>query len=127
MLSFPLDLLVPVAVTRRPPTKHASATPTSELQPARANLPVNFQKKPPTQTMIAAAEPGSLPTSRILFIIDLNNRLRFLIDSEAEISVIPPTPSERLTPNPNFVLQAVNRLNKKTYGQKLLELDMGLR
>ena len=86
-----LDLLVPDAVTRRPPTTHASTTPTSELQPASANLPVNFQKKPPSQTMIAAAEPGSLPTSRILFIIDLNNRLRFLIDSEAEISLIPPT------------------------------------
>ena len=77
--------------------------------------------------MIAAAEPGTLPTSRILFIIYLNNRLRFLIDSEEEISLIPPTPSERLTPNPNFVLQAVNRSNIKTYGQKLLELDLGLR
>ena len=88
-----LDLLVPDAVTRRPPTKHAPTTPTSALQPASANLPVNFQKKPPNQTMIAAAEPGSLPTSRILFIIDLNNRLRFLIDSEAEISLIPLTPS----------------------------------
>ena len=77
--------------------------------------------------MFAAAEPGSLPTSRILFIIDLNNRLRFLIDSEAEISLIPPTPSKRLTPNPNFVQQAVNRLNIKTYGQTLLELDLGLR
>ena len=77
--------------------------------------------------MIAAAEPGTLPTSRILFIIDLNNRLRFLIDSGAEISLIPPKPSERLTLNPNFVLQAVNRSNIKTYGQKLLELDLGLR
>ena len=30
--------------------------------------------------MIAAAEPDSLPINRILFIIDLNSRLRFLID-----------------------------------------------
>ena len=77
--------------------------------------------------MIAAAKPGTLPPSRILFIIDLNNRLRFLIYSGAEISLIPPKPSERLTPNPNFVLQAVNRSNIKTYGQTLLELDLGLR
>ena len=77
--------------------------------------------------MIAAAEPGTLPTSRILFIIDLNNRLRFLIDSEAEISLIPPTTSECLTPNPNLALQAVNRSNNKTYEQELLELVLGLR
>ena len=77
--------------------------------------------------MITAAEPGTLPTSRVLFIIYLNNRLRFLIDSGAEISLIPPKPSERLTPNPSFVLQAVNRSNIKTYGQTLLELDLGLR
>ena len=93
----------------------------------KCQSPCKFAKKPPSQTMIAAAEPGTLPTSRILFIIDLNNRLRFLIDSGAEISLIPPKPSERLTPNPNFVLQAVNRSNIKTYGQKLLELDLGLR
>ena len=53
--------------------------------------------------MIAAAEPGTLPTSHILFIIYLSNRLRFLIDLGEEISLIPPTPSERLTPHPNFV------------------------
>ena len=85
-----------------------------------------FSKKPPSQTMIAAAEPGSLPTSRILFIIDLNTRRRYLVDSGAEISLIPPKP-ERLTPNPNFVLQAVNRSNINTHGQKLLELDPCLR
>ena len=58
----------------------------------KCQSPCKFSKKPPSQTMIAAAEPGTLPTSRILFIIDLNNRLRFLIDSEAEISLIPPKP-----------------------------------
>ena len=77
--------------------------------------------------MITAAEPGTLPTSRVLFIIYLNNRLRFLIDPGEEINQIHPKPSERLTPKPNFVLQAVNRSNIKTYGQKLIELDLGLR
>ena len=58
-----LDLEAPDAVTRRPPTKHASITPTSELQPASANLLVKFPKKHLSQAMIAAAEPGTLPTS----------------------------------------------------------------
>ena len=43
------DLPAPDAVTRRPPTTHASTTPTSELQPASANLIVNFPKNLPAR------------------------------------------------------------------------------
>ena len=32
----------------------------------------------------------------------------------AEISLIPPKPSGRLLPNPDFMLQAINRSNMKT-------------
>ena len=58
-----------------------------------------------------------MTTSRILFIIDLNSRLRIQIDSGAETSLIPLKYSKRLTPNPNFELPAVYRSNIKTYGQ----------
>ena len=68
-----------------------------------------------------------MPTSCILFIIDLNTRLRFPIDSGAETSLIPSIYSERLTPNHNFALTAVYRSNIKTYMQKLLELDLSTR
>ena len=68
-----------------------------------------------------------MPTSRNLFIIDLNTRLRFPIDSGAETSLIPPKTSECLTPNPNFALPAVYRSNIKAYGQKLLKLDLSIR
>ena len=47
--------------------------------------------------MIAAAEPGSMSTGRILFIIDLKTRLRFPIDSGAETSLIHSKYPERLT------------------------------
>ena len=77
--------------------------------------------------MIAAAEPGSMSTGRILFIIDLKTRLRFPIDSRAETSLIRPKYPERLTPKPNFALPAVYRSNINTYGQKLPELDLGFR
>ena len=50
-----------------------------------------------------------------------------MIDTGAEISLIPPKPSESSHPNPHLVLQAVNRSNIKTFGQRLLELDLGLR
>ena len=64
-----------------------------------------------------------MPTSRILFTIDLNIRLRFPIDSGTETSLMPLNTSERLTPNPNFALPT----NIKAYGQKLLELDLSIR
>ena len=58
---------------------------------------------------------------------DLNTRLRLLIGSGAETSLIPPKPSENLTPIHNFALQAVYRSNINTYGQKLLKLGLGIR
>ena len=68
-----------------------------------------------------------MPTSRILFTIDLNIRLRFPIDSGTETSLMPLNTSERLTPNPNFALPTVYSTNIEAYGQKLLELDLSIR
>ena len=77
--------------------------------------------------MIAAAVPGSMPTGRILLIIDLNSGLRLPIGSGAETSLIHPKYPERLTPNSNTALPAVYRSNIETYGQKFLKLHLGIR
>ena len=52
--------------------------------------------------------------------------MKFLVDTGADISVVPPTGQEK---NSNFKLDlfAVNGSKIKTYGQKLLSLDLGLR
>ncbi len=50
-----------------------------------------------------------------------------MIDSGGDISAIPPTHTDRQRPNSSFTLQAVNRTNIKTYGQRLLNLNLGLR
>ena len=43
------ELPAPDAVSKKPPMTHASTTPTSKLQPASANLLVNFQKSLPAR------------------------------------------------------------------------------
>ncbi len=50
-----------------------------------------------------------------------------MIDSGADVSAIPPNLTDRQQLNSGFTLQAVNRTSIKTYGQRMLKLDLGLR
>ncbi len=50
-----------------------------------------------------------------------------MIDSGADVSAIPPNLADRQRLNSGFTLQAVNRTSIKTYGQRMLKLDLGLR
>ncbi|BHF85649.1 hypothetical protein SprV_1002882100 [Sparganum proliferum] len=52
---------------------------------------------------------------------------RFLVDTGAQISVIPPTPADRRCPNHGLYLQAVNSSPIATFGFLSLSLDIGLR
>ena len=52
---------------------------------------------------------------------------RFLIDTGAEISVLPPTTSERRSGKNSLSLQAANNSVIATYGQRSLTLNLGLR
>ncbi|BHF71607.1 hypothetical protein SprV_0401466700 [Sparganum proliferum] len=51
---------------------------------------------------------------------------RFLVDTGAQISVIPPTPADRRCPNHGLYFQAVNS-SIATFGFRSLSLDIGLR
>ncbi len=55
----------------------------------------------------------------------VNNR--FIIDSGAEISAIPPILADHHRLNSGFRFQAVYRTSIKTYGQRMLKLDLGIR
>lgn len=67
------------------------------------------------------------PTTHRLFIKDSKNNLTFLIDTGADISVLPCTPSDNRTATPNFNLSAANGSLISTYGIRLLEVNLGLR
>ena len=75
---------------------------------------------------MSTASPGSSPTGGRLFIRDCNNGLRFLIDTGAEISVLPPNRHDRRTPSSSS-LNAVNGTSIPVFGQRCLSIDIGLR
>ncbi|UYV83943.1 hypothetical protein LAZ67_X000663 [Cordylochernes scorpioides] len=53
--------------------------------------------------------------------------LLFLLDTGAEISVLPPRPEDRRRGPTKFTLTAANNSPIKTYGERFLNLDLGLR
>ena len=79
-------------------------------------------------TSVAAAETP-IGDGR-LFVKDKNSKLSFLIDTGAQISVVPPTninKNKNKMYEPFFSLFAANGSIIKTYGTQIFELDLGLR
>lgn len=62
-----------------------------------------------------------------LCVLDRKNRTRFLIDSGANVSVLPVTQYKGERSVSDYKLYAANNSEIKTYGVKTLELDLGLR
>lgn len=75
---------------------------------------------------MATSVPGQVP-SRLFYVTDKATGLRFLVDTGAEVSVIPPSVSDRNNHKSNLTLQAVNNTSIATYGNRLLTLNIGLR
>ena len=53
---------------------------------------------------MATGVPSQPHTSRLFFISDRSSGLRFLVDTGAEVSVIPPSRTDRLTQPGSLVL-----------------------
>ena len=64
---------------------------------------------------------------RLFYVTDRSTGFRFLMDTGAQVSAIPPTPVQRKHPQKGLCLQAVNNSTIATYGNQLLTLDLGLR
>lgn len=73
------------------------------------------------------ASSAGVPVSRLFYVADSVNGLRFLVDTGAEVSIIPPTPSDRKATSPSYHLKAVNSSTIACYGQRSLTLNLGLR
>ena len=76
--------------------------------------------------LVATGGAGQTP-SRLLFLMEANSGRRFLIDTGAEVSVIPPSPTERKHKQDCLGLRAVNGSSITTFGTRSLTLDLGLR
>ena len=74
---------------------------------------------------LAANARGPPTRSRLMFVQDKHSNTRFLVDG-ADVSVLPPTNSERKH-QAGISLQAANNTKINTYGQKSMTLNLGLR
>ena len=75
---------------------------------------------------MATSLPGTSPPSRLFYVTNRPSGTRFLVDTGADISIIPPSPAEKRHLS-SRTLQAVNQTSIQTYGEKSLTLDIGLR
>lgn len=73
-----------------------------------------------------AANDRQVPKNCRLIINDKNSQFKFLIDTGAEVSVIPPTPKQKKYPQINSYLYAANHSPIKTFGERTITLNLGL-
>lgn len=73
----------------------------------------------------SAAENQDRSRKHRLFLLDKKSGLRFLVDSGADVSIIPASKGDKL--DNNFKLYAANETSISTGGVKILSLDFGLR
>nr|VZI40110.1 unnamed protein product [Spirometra erinaceieuropaei] len=114
----------------RSPSRHRS-----RLRPRTANLcwyHANFvakarKWKPASQRIDATVFSGSPSSGRTFYVCDNVTCRRFLVDTGAQISVVPPTPVDRRCPSPGLHLQAANCSPISTFGSRSLTLNIGLR
>ena len=81
--------------------------------------------KCPGRLLMATSVLSQVP-SRLFYITDKATGLRFLVDTGAEVSVIPPSVSDHNHHKSNLTLQVVNNTSIATYGNQLLTLNIGL-
>ena len=74
---------------------------------------------------MATCQPGR-QSSRVCFINDRDSNAKFLIDTGAAVSVIPPTKQQKESKG-HLTLKAVNGTIINTYGSQSLTLNLGLR
>ena len=91
-----------------------------------ATLQLRPAVKRPGQPL-AATDVSGPNICRLLHITDRVNKLNFLVDTGAEVSIIPPTRSDRLRKRESFTLSAINGTAIAMYGQRSLTLNLGLR
>ena len=92
-----------------------------------STLQLHSAAKQPGQPL-AATDMSGHNMCRLLHITDRISKRNFLIDTGAQVSIIPPTCSDRhLRKQESLTLSAVNDSAIATYGQRSLTLNLGFR
>ncbi|KAH9578573.1 hypothetical protein MS3_00004718 [Schistosoma haematobium] len=79
------------------------------------------------QTMVATNVSGRAPT-RLFHVLVKTSGYKFLVDTGAEVSVIPVTLANKpIAKSGKYTLRAANKTEIKTFGEQFLTLDLGIR
>nr|VZI02460.1 unnamed protein product [Spirometra erinaceieuropaei] len=84
-------------------------------------------RKPVSQRIDATVFSGSSGSGHAFYVCDTATHRRFLMDTGARISVVPPTAADRRFPSPGLHFQAANCSPIPTFGSLALTLNIGLR
>ena len=76
---------------------------------------------------MAANAAGNHSQSRLFYVTDTNSGLRFLVDTGAEVSLLPASISDRNRNQTGLPLQAANNSTISTFGTRSLTLNFSLR
>ncbi|XP_064483070.1 uncharacterized protein LOC135395913 [Ornithodoros turicata] len=109
---------------RRYNSRPRSPTPTPQ-QPSPLHSSLLLGGKLRRRPLVAAAVSGN-PGSRLYFVVDQASHTKFLVDTGAEVSVLPASALDKKRP-PLFHLTAVNNTGIPVYTQRSLTLNLGLR
>ncbi|BHF80464.1 hypothetical protein SprV_0702359200 [Sparganum proliferum] len=82
--------------------------------------------KPVTPKVSAANLLDSSNPGRTFYVRDTQSGRRFLVNTGAQLSVIPPSPADRWCPNSGLFLQAFNTSSIATFGTWSLTLSLSL-
>ncbi|BHF77521.1 hypothetical protein SprV_0602062800 [Sparganum proliferum] len=83
--------------------------------------------KPVSQRINETVFSGSSGSNRTFHACETATRRRFLVDTEAQISFVSPTPTDRRFPSPGLHLQTANCSPIPTFRSLFLTLNIGLR
>lgn len=75
--------------------------------------------------VIAATSTCGDAARRTLHLLGMQGRRRFMIDTIADVSVVPSKYEDVKPPNPYFHPQAASRCKFSTYGHRTITLDIG--
>lgn len=81
--------------------------------------------KRPGQPSVVANTAGRSKSEHLLYVFDKNSHRKFLIDTGAEVSIIPPVATDLLCTASTSVLQAVNGSDIKSYGKRTALITIG--
>ena len=77
------------------------------------------------QQLAARSSAGHL-MSRLFYVSDSSTKMQFLVDTDAEVRVVPQSRAPQRVKCQGPSLQAVNNTTIATYGTRSLTLDLGL-